>query len=153
MAMNVYRQGGFDGLFFALGDGWAGVDLDEVIAAAGVIDPKWETEARAFESYTETSPSGLGLRVVLHAAESQGLTYKRGNIEAYDHARFISITGHHLEGTPRTVEPRQTALDNFRRLYLPARVPASNSHTPHAEQRTLLIDDELLIQRAIAAQA
>src|SRR5260221_12693410 len=85
MAMNVYRQGGFDGLFFAMGDGWAGVDPDEVITADGVIDPKWETEARAFKSYTEISPSGLGLRVVLHAAQSEGLRYKVGNIEAYDH--------------------------------------------------------------------
>jgi putative DNA primase/helicase len=29
-AVGAYRSGGFDGIGFVLGDGWAGVDLDDV---------------------------------------------------------------------------------------------------------------------------
>src|SRR5260221_14639985 len=100
MAMNVYRQGGFDGLFFAMGDGWAGVDPDEVITADGVIDPKWETEARAFKSYTEISPSGLGLRVVLHAAQSEGLRYKSANTKPTIQPPLSASRAHNLKAHP-----------------------------------------------------
>src|SRR5258706_607433 len=88
-AMKVYQQGGFDGLVFALGDGWAAGDFDEVVdEQTGKITGEWEARARAFATYVEYSPSGKGVRVLLHAAESKGLRYKLGDVEAYDHSRF-----------------------------------------------------------------
>src|SRR5258708_31161628 len=70
-AYNTYRRDRFDGLYFALGNGWAAVDLDDVVdLETNTIAALWEAEARAFDSYGQYSPSCRGLRVVLHAAES-----------------------------------------------------------------------------------
>ena len=38
---------------------------------------------------------------------------KRGTIEIYDQARFFTITGAHLSGTPTTIEHRQKELETF----------------------------------------
>src|SRR5260370_42103245 len=91
---------------------------------------------------------------MLHAAESKGLTYKRGNVEAYDHSRFVSITGHHLACAPATVEPRQTPLDAFRARYLPVRA-ALNGHQNGADIAPLLgitLEDEALLAKARGAE-
>jgi hypothetical protein len=153
-AMTTYRKGGFDGLVFALGDGWAAGDFDEVVdEQTGETQDEWEIEARAFRTYVEFSPSGKGLRVLLHAAESKGLRYKLGNIEAYDHARFITITGHHLAGTPATVEPRQAELDAFRSRHLPVRV-ALNGHQNGVTLPSMgvTLEDEALLAKARSAE-
>jgi len=155
-AVKAYTRASFDGLVFALGDGWAAGDFDDIVdAGTGAIDSDWDGAVRAFCSYAEYSPSGKGVRVVLYAAESKGLTYKRGTIEAYDHSRFVTISGHHLGGMPTTVEPRQTELDAFRARYLPVRALAAlNGHQNGATAPLLgvTLEDEALLAKARSAE-
>lgn len=84
----------------------AGVDLDHCRnPATGAIDD-WAAEVIAkLDSYTEVSPSGTGLRVMVRAGvELDIINHERG-IEIYGgtQARFVTITGAHYEGSPRTV--------------------------------------------------
>jgi len=92
---------------FAPGD-LAGVDLDHCRdAATGEIAP-WAAEVIAkLDSYTEVSPSGTGLRVMVRAGiDADTIDHQRG-IEIYGgtQARFVTITGQRVDGSRRDVRP------------------------------------------------
>jgi hypothetical protein len=79
-----------------------------------------------FNSYTEITPSGDGLRIWIEAEKSPTWCANKSGkteIEVYDKNRFFTITGHHLEGTPRTIEARQEALDTFMVEHAPPEKP------------------------------
>lgn len=70
----------------------------------------------AFNSYTERSPSGTGLRILFKGTlPGAGLnrTINNCHVEIYDKGRFLTLTGHHLEDTPISIEPRQEAASQF----------------------------------------
>ena len=69
---------------------------------------------RSLNTYTEVSPSGKGIRVF--AKGRLPVDGKRkGRIEAYQSGRYVTVTGHVLDGLPRTIEPRQMEVDAFYR--------------------------------------
>ncbi len=116
IAMRRYR---FDGIGIVLTgeDSLVGVDLDGCIDDAGVIAP-WAQEIIAeLDSYTERSPSGRGLRLFAFGGLPPGRR-KVGDLEVYDDARFLTVTGHHVEGTPATVEQRDFELRDLHARYL-----------------------------------
>ena len=89
------------GIGFCLGDGFVGVDLDDCVAD-GIVAP-WALEiVRKLNSYTEISPSGEGLHVIVRA-QMNGKGRKVGGAEIYPGGRYFTMTGHHLEGTPDTI--------------------------------------------------
>lgn len=67
---------------------------------------------RPLDTYTEISPSRKGIRVLIKG--TLPLDGKRkGKIEAYQNGRYVTLTGHVLDGFPRTIENRQAELDSF----------------------------------------
>jgi hypothetical protein len=90
----------------------AGIDCDHCRdPLSGVIEPwAWEV-IRAIDSYTEISPSGTGVKLFvvgrLPEDSAQGKVYK---LEIYDRKRYFCVTGHHLPGTPTTIESRESEL-------------------------------------------
>ncbi len=110
-AMAAVLAGEVDGLGFALGDGWAGVDIDNAVVGD---DPQPEAREliNCFESYAELSPSGTGVHILVHGDVPEGK--RSGNIEVYGRGRYFTVTGHALPcWPPRTVEPRQQSLDDL----------------------------------------
>lgn len=98
------------GFVFTAEDPYAGVDLD------GVIDPEtgeiadWAQEIiERLDSYTEISPSGTGVKIVVRGA-LPGDRNRKGKTEMYDRDRFFTVTGRVLPGRPVTVEDRGAAL-------------------------------------------
>lgn len=98
------------GFVFTSGDTVAGVDLDKcrdpdsgqpTDTARDVID--------RLDSYTEVSPSGTGYHVYVHGFIPDDGN-RRDGVEMYDDARFFTVTGDHVDGTPDTVEQRADAL-------------------------------------------
>jgi putative DNA primase/helicase len=92
---DAYASGIYDGVGFVLssGDPYTGVDLD------GCRDPEsgelaaWAAEiVRELDSYTELSPSGKGLHVVVRGKVPKAL--KRPRIEMYSMERYFTVTGH-----------------------------------------------------------
>ena len=62
VAVNAYRQGGFDGVGFALGDGWVGGDMDNCRNPdSGELSGVSQILLAAFATYAEVSPSGTGV--------------------------------------------------------------------------------------------
>jgi hypothetical protein len=118
VALAAYLSGKFDGLGFALcvkeGEGGealiAVVDLDHCRdPETGEIEP-WAREIITdLDSYTEVSPSGEGIRIFLRGRLPQH-GRKRGNFECYCTCRYVTVTGQHVEGTPRSVESRGAEL-------------------------------------------
>jgi hypothetical protein len=116
---------------------YTGVDLDNCVnPETGEINPAALEIVEALDSYTEISPSGEGLRILLEAGKPPTWCANKGGateIEVYDKGRFLTVTGHHLEGTPRTIEGRQDALDAFMVEHAPP--PVAGTGRPKAEYK------------------
>jgi putative DNA primase/helicase len=88
----------FDGVGFVLtaSDPFTVFDFDHCRdPKTGELDPRIASYVARLDSYTEKSPSGTGLRVVVRA-KLPPRDRRIGHIEMYDSARFVSITGHVL---------------------------------------------------------
>jgi hypothetical protein len=69
------------------------------------------------DSYTEWSPSGEGLHVLIRASLPGSGGRRHHGIEVYSSARYFTITGGHYEQAPQTIEWRQQeALDLLAKL-------------------------------------
>jgi len=64
---------GFDGIGFVLGDGWCGLDFDDVRnQTTGELLP-WAVEAiKQLDSYSEVSPSGTGVKIFCKGEKPSG---------------------------------------------------------------------------------
>jgi predicted P-loop ATPase len=95
------------------GPTFSGIDLDDCRnPVSGAIQPWAQAIIREMHSYTEVSPSGKGIKIFITGAlrdedDSQRKVYQ---LEIYDRKRYFAVTGHHLGGTPTTVEPRDAQL-------------------------------------------
>jgi hypothetical protein len=111
-ALRACKEQGYGGIGFVFTpeDDLCGVDLD------GCLNPETEeVEAWAQEiieeldSYTEISPSGTSVHVLVRGKLPEGGN-RKGRFEAYDRGRYFSVTGKHLPGTPQSIESRQEEL-------------------------------------------
>jgi len=85
--------------------GVVGTDLDGCVSDDGTVAP-WAAEVIAkLDSYTEISPSGHGLRVLSFGEQTNDWNNHDVGIEVYggNEARFLTVTGEHLAGSPREV--------------------------------------------------
>lgn len=158
-----FEHPGSDGISFVFSrdDPFCGVDLDDAIDSITGRLQDWARPIVAdLDSYTEISPSGTGVKIFLEGVVP-GSRRKKGAIEMYDTDRLFTVTGHHLPGTPETVNHRPDAL---RRLYeqtFGALKPTSTSQSKTSLSATPLPpptllegggpDDDELIRLASAA--
>jgi len=113
----VMARVGWDGLGYVLSseDPYTFVDLDPVRDDDGNrIDAphieKRQTEIfRELNSYSELSPSGAGLHIIVRGTVPQGR--KRDFVEVYSSGRFMTMTGNVYY--PSAIEPRQPELDRL----------------------------------------
>lgn len=74
-----------------------------------MIEP-WAREiVDRLQSYTEISPSGRGVHILIKGRVPPGGN-KKGKVEMYSQARYFTMTGHHLKGAPLSIEDRQAQL-------------------------------------------
>jgi primase-polymerase (primpol)-like protein len=120
-AWAAYAEGGFDGigLVFAAEDGYTGIDLDGAVDAGGRVEP-WAREwLERLSSYTELSPSGRGLHVIVRArlpGEGRRAAVGEGaRVELYDRGRYFTVTGRRPDGvlSPPGIEARQEAVEEL----------------------------------------
>src|SRR5258708_5178376 len=113
-----------------------GVDFDECIVD-GQIEPWAQAIIARLNSYTELSPSGKGVHIWIYGsipdnigADPDGIS----NVEMYDHERYFTITGKHLEGTPTTIEDRREEILTLHAEVREARQKAKQAKQPKREQ-------------------
>jgi hypothetical protein len=147
-AKSKYEAGGIDGIGFALGDGWIGVDLDGMAQPNGKVD-KFVTGTRdLLNTYGEFSPTMTGLHFIGRGTlPPKGR--RKGNVEMYSEGRYFTVTGNRLGGSPSIINECTAPLaelhaEIFKPKSKPAKPSPSNcEHLPH--------DDEI-IQKALAAK-
>lgn len=91
---DAYANGAYDGVGFVLssGDPYAGVDLDGCRDPETGVIAEWAAEiVRVLDSYTELSPSGSGLHIVVKGKVPKALKLPR--IEIYSTERYFALTG------------------------------------------------------------
>jgi hypothetical protein len=103
-----------------------------------------------FASYTEKSPSGMGLKIFCKG-RLPGRGVKRGDIEIYDQARFFTMTGHCVEDKPCTVEDCNKALNKLYRK-VTARDDAKEKRAKARGAGVFDFDDAELLKRARRAK-
>jgi putative DNA primase/helicase len=148
-AVAAYDRGGVDGIGSVLGDGVTGVDLDGCVdPTTGGLAPWAEAIVARLGSYTERSPSGRGVHVLVAGTLPPG-GRRTGPIELYDAARYFTITGAHVPGTPATVEARQAELMGLHAEVFADRAAPTNGSRPVAP---VDLDDVALIAHARTAR-
>jgi primase/DNA polymerase family protein len=146
-ARTAYEDGKSDGVGFVLGEPYFGFDADrcrDPLTAA--IHPEARELTALLATYTEISPSATGLHAI-GRGRKPGPRCRIGRYELYDSARFFCMTGHHLSGTPATVEECSRQLATlYRRLFFES---ASTNQTTNG---TPCHDDDALIAEARGAR-
>ena len=122
--MEKYHAGGFSGVGVVLTeeDNITGTDFDNCLMDGKPKD--WAVEPLTLlNTYTEISPSGLGVRQIAYGKkpgelckgivkgkEEDKTLVKEEAIEFFEHGRFLTITGDIWPGAPRTVNHCQDGI-------------------------------------------
>jgi putative DNA primase/helicase len=118
-AAEMYPPPKCEGVGFMLGDGFAGVDLDNCIDADGELKPWARPFVDSFAAtYMEISPSGTGIKIFCRGRKIGSRCRRElGNgerIEMYDRERFFTVTCRRY-GAAREVADMQAKLDTLYR--------------------------------------
>ena len=149
-AQTAYQsgRGGFAGvgLVFAAGGGLTGVDLDGCIhPETGEVSDWAHPWLDAFTTYQEISPSGTGVKLFCRGAKPDGAGCKKAlpfpavggkdaAVEAYDRARFFTVTGRTF-GKVRPVAECQGAVDALCNEYFAPNKTARFGHARRLARR------------------
>jgi putative DNA primase/helicase len=144
----AYRLGGFSGIGFVFSstDPFIGVDFDHVRV---VESEKWEPgaleEIQSLGSYAELSPSGTGAHVIVKG-EIPGHRRRRGDREVYDRARFFTVTGAHMGGTPEDINDPGAVLFRWYRWRIepPSEIRHPAPPCPSAPPAVNIEDQEII---------
>lgn len=134
-------------------DPYVAIDLDHCIdPETGAISVAAQAIIALAATYTEISPSGTGLRMIGRGTKT-GTVSKRGPFELYDHARFVTITGDHLPGTPTTIadcSDRMAAIEAL--MFPPKPTPATKTTISSTPSTAPALADQELLDRMFAGK-
>ena len=119
---------GLDGIgfVFAPSDPFHGLDLDDCLDGdAGELAAWADGYVREFDTYTEVSPSGRGVKLIGRGKLPGPAGRHDGGVEIYDRARYFTITGRLLPGTPREIRDSSVAALRLYTLLAERRKPAN----------------------------
>jgi len=152
-AINCYKESnGFDGIGFVLtvNDPFIGWDLDKCRdGKTGEIE-KWAQKIiNCMNSYSETSPTGTGIRIFAKGSLPK-TGRKKGNIEVYETGRYLTLTGHHLPGAAKTIEKRQDEVNALHSEIFKSKKTFEKKEEPLFQPANL--DDQALLQKAFESK-
>ncbi|NUB91084.1 hypothetical protein HT576_08630 [Haloterrigena sp. SYSU A121-1] len=128
---------------------YAGVDIDDARNQVSEMVEEWVVDVlMTLQSYTERSPSGTGYHVIVEGAVPEGGN-RRDQLEMYDDARFFTVTGDHVDGTPGTIEDRSEELQELHAEYIADNNEQSDYSEP--DTREITLSDAELLKKAINA--
>jgi hypothetical protein len=116
-ALARYQSDHLDGIgyMFTEDDPCCGVDLDDCRDPdTGMITEWGRILIAKLDTYTEVSPSQTGAKAFVRAkkpGDECSKEYQSGKVEIFEKVRFFALTGHHLDGTPVTINDRQAQLE------------------------------------------
>jgi len=144
------EEGGLEGVGFVFteDDQFIGIDIDDCRdLRTGKLNELAEVLV-ALKSYTEISPSGMGIKM-LAKSKFPVKTLKNDGIEMYGSGRFFTSTGWHLKGTPRMINERSKAIAEIYKIFSPS--PKEQAPQKQQEPISHSFTDEKVIFRAMNA--
>ncbi len=102
----AFERGGYTGIGFAFlpDDGLIGIDIDGAInPETGVVTDRLQAIITSVASYTEYSPSGKGVHIIVQGTTDTNKSNDIG-LEVFCGRQYFTFTGKHWSGTPLTVE-------------------------------------------------
>jgi hypothetical protein len=124
------------GFVFTDSDSYSGVDIDNCRDPESGQIAGWAWDViRTLDSYTEISPSGTGVHVIvrgkLPAGQGNQIAVHGGKVEMFSRARYFTFTGLHVEGTPGEIHDRQDELFQLHnKLFARRNTPAEKCSAP-----------------------
>jgi primase-polymerase (primpol)-like protein len=136
------------GFVFTTADPYTGIDLDHCRTNEG-LEPWAAAIVERLHSFTEWSPSGEGLHILVKASLPECAGRRTSGIELYSSGRYFTITGDQLERTPSAIENRQAEIFD-----LVAALDKDSQRRPgsHSLPGSVARTDEELILRAKGAK-
>jgi len=104
---------GIAGIGFVLTDtdDVTGIDIDDCIDEDGAFLDWVLPILELRETYGEVSPSGRGIRMLARGKPDRTYKSDAAGVEIYGKQRYLTITGHWIEGLPQSIEPAPGTLD------------------------------------------
>lgn len=106
VARRVFERGGWTGIGFAFlpGDGLIGIDIDGAIDLdTGEVSEQCQAIVQACQSYTEYSPSGKGVHIIVQGETTTNKSNDIG-LEVFCGRQFFTFTARRWPDTPTSVE-------------------------------------------------
>ncbi|MFO0439134.1 MAG: VapE domain-containing protein, partial [Betaproteobacteria bacterium] len=136
-AFALVARGRYDGMGFAFlpGDGLIGIDIDKAIdPETGEVSERCLQIIRDCASYTEISPSGRGVHIIV-AGQTQTFKDNGIGVEVFCGRQFFTCTGKRWPDTPDDVQPiADEVLEALRKLVKPERAAHTAAPRPMASQ-------------------
>lgn len=127
---------GVDGIGFFFEPPYLGIDIDDIdddlhrFKQGDKLDNIVSEFNEAFKSYTEVSPSGNGLHIIVKG-KIPGSRRRKGNIEMYDSGRFFTMTGKNIGKYKDVTEVSEQVFKTIYEKYLPdntIKYPTTNNY-------------------------
>lgn len=127
---------GVDGIGFFFDPPYLGIDIDDIdddlhrFKQGDKLDNIVSEFNEAFKSYTEVSPSGNGLHIIVKG-KIPGSRRRKGNIEMYDSGRFFTMTGKNIGKYKDVTEVSEQVFKTIYNKYLPdntIKYPTTNNY-------------------------
>lgn len=139
------------GFVFTEAGGIVGVDIDHCRNEDGTFTEAAQAILDKYPSYTEISPSGAGLHIFYRGVmPGKGNKNSATGVEMYASARYFTMTGNRLEGTPEVIADGAQALPWIHENYI-ARKQVRKRKAKKAARRVVLSDEQML-EKARTAQ-
>lgn len=140
------------GFVFTEVGGIVGVDIDHCRNEDGSFNETAQAILDKAPSYTEISPSGSGLHIFFRGTmPGKGNKNSTSGVEMYASARYFTMTGNQLEGTPDTIADGSAALPWIHENYI-AKKKADRKAKVKKAARTVSLTDEQVLEKAAASQ-
>jgi len=104
------------GVGIVLGGGIVGIDLDHAVDEKGNIKPEAQEIIQKANSYTEVSPSGQGIHILIRGAIHHPIRLE--GLEVYSDGRYFTLTGKRLLTSPLVLAEAQELIDELTQRYI-----------------------------------
>ncbi len=101
----AFDKGGYDGIGIFIDSSFSAVDIDHCIED-GVLSDLAKDIIDRMDSYTETSPSGKGIRILMDTSDVEFdrsryyVNNRKKGLEVYTQKKFVSVTGNVIKEKP-----------------------------------------------------
>lgn len=152
-AMELYKLTGIGFVFTEL-VGYVGIDADGCRnQASGELTSEAQDIVARLATYTEISPSGRGLHIIVRGKLSaSGRKNSKTGVEMYQSGRYFTMTGNKLPGTPSAIAHDKTDVLAYVQSKYIAVQHMIEKKVRERKRSPVILSDETILQKARSAQ-